>query len=184
MTKKLSGKTALVGGSSKGLGYGSAEELAKLGCEIVLVGRSVDLLQEKLVKIDALNGLSNSILVADYTQLDQVTAKVQELVSDKAIHILINNCGGPPPGKLIEAEIDALKLAFQMHILTSQAMTKLVVPGMRAAGYGRIINIVSTSIRQPIMGLGVSNTIRGAMGSWSKTMALELAPDAITVNIW
>jgi 3-oxoacyl-[acyl-carrier protein] reductase len=96
--------------------------------------------------------------------------------------ILLNNAGGPPGGPLLEAETPALLRAFTNHLLCNQVLAQLLVPGMKESGYGRIINIVSTSIRQPIRGLGVSNTVRAAVASWAKTLSSELAPFGITVN--
>lgn len=180
--KQLNGKTALVCGGSDGLGYGAAIELARAGAKIVLVGRSAAKLDEKKQAIDAINLMNNKTLVLDFKNLDAVANAITDLVAVVPIHILINNCGGPPPGRLIDADLEALKLAFGQHVLASHLISKKVIPIMQSTGYGRIINIISTSVRQPIMGLGVSNTIRGAMASWSKTLSLELAETGITVN--
>ena len=121
-------------------------------------------------------------LELDFNHLEKVAITISDLVNEIPVHILINNCGGPPPGKLIDADIESLQLAFGQHILASHLITKNVIPTMMSAGYGRIINIISTSVRQPIMGLGVSNTVRDAMASWSKTLSLELAESGVTVN--
>ena len=179
---RLDGKCALVCGGSDGLGFGAATELASLGCNIILAGRSTTKLKEKVEQINKINGLENKTVSIDFKNIDKLTTEIKTLVEQGPIQILINNCGGPPPGKLHEAKTTALSEAFTMHIIASHAITQLVLPSMLASNYGRIINIVSTSIRQPIMGLGVSNTIRGAMGSWSKTLSLELADKGITVN--
>jgi len=180
--KELEGKVALVCGGSDGLGFGAAKELASLGCEIVLTGRDNRKLQEKIVSINSTNGRENTSIAIDFNNLEQLYKEVTQLLTFKPVHILINNCGGPPPGNLHEAETDQLLNAFRLHILASHSITKKVLPSMLAADYGRIINIVSTSVRQPLMGLGVSNTIRGAMASWSKTLSLELAEKGVTVN--
>ena len=182
MNLDLAGKTALVCGGSKGLGFGSAQQLAELGARIILLARSEKILQQKTSELNIINQLENEYVVADMNELDSLVPALDSRREQSAIHILINNTGGPPGGTLIEAEEAALEKGFRMHILASQIITKYCIPGMRLSEYGRIINIVSTSIRQPIPGLGVSNTIRGAMGSWSKTLALELAPEGITVN--
>lgn len=179
---QLKGKTALVCGGSDGLGYGAAEQLAKAGSRIILVGRSADKLKAKKAAIDSINSLDNKSLQLDFNNLEAVEQTVADLVSEIPIHILINNCGGPPPGKLVDAKLNDLKVAFGQHILASHIISKKLIPTMKSTGYGRIINIISTSVRQPIMGLGVSNTIRGAMASWSKTLSLELANTGITVN--
>jgi len=179
---QLNGKTALVCGASDGLGFGAATELAKAGAKIILVGRSAKKLEEKKQGIDSINQLDNQTLELDFNDLVKVEQSISNLSESMSIHILINNCGGPPPGKLMDADLEALQIAFGQHILASHLISKKVIPSMQTAGYGRIINIISTSVRQPIMGLGVSNTIRGAMASWSKTLALELAETGITVN--
>ena len=179
---QLQGKTALVCGGSDGLGYGAAAELAKAGSKLILVGRSATKLENKKQAIDAINGLDNLTLELDFNDLEKVAQTITDLAEVLPIHILINNCGGPAPGKLIDAELEALRMAFGQHVLARHLISKKLIPNMIASGYGRIINIISTSVRQPIMGLGVSNTIRGAMASWSKTLALELAETGITVN--
>lgn len=176
---QLEGKTALVCGGSDGLGYGAAVELAMAGAKIVIVGRSSAKLDEKKSALDTINGLDNKALQLDFIDLEILRQSIYDLVD---IHILINNCGGPPPGKLLDADLDSLQLAFGKHALASHLISKKLIPNMISAGYGRIVNIISTSVRQPIMGLGVSNTIRDAMASWSKTLLLELAETGITVN--
>jgi len=182
MIKVLDDKCALVCGASDGLGYGAATELAKRGCKIILAGRSESKLQEKLKIINGLNGKENTCICVDFNDLEKLAQEIDSVLVNNSINILINNCGGPAPGKLSDAEIDTLATAFKLHILASHSITKKVLPSMLKSGYGRIVNIVSTSVRQPIMGLGVSNTIRGAMASWSKTLSLELAEHGITVN--
>ncbi len=178
----LKNKTALVCGGSDGLGYGAAQQFATAGAELVIVGRSEKKLQEKKAILDNINGKNNRLLILDFDHLDTVQATISELVDKVSIHILVNNCGGPPPGKLVDADSNALLKAFNQHIIASHIISSLVIPGMKESGYGRIINIISTSVRQPIPGLGVSNTIRGAMASWSKTLSHELASTGITVN--
>ncbi len=179
---KLKDKTALVCGGSDGLGFGTAVALAKMGCRIILTGRSESKLLGKLDRINAINNLDHQILIADFNDTTDLVNKIDALTASTTIHILINNCGGPAPGRLLDADITELATAFKLHILTSHLISQKVIPSMEKAEYGRIINIVSTSIRQPIVGLGVSNTIRGAMGSWAKTLSTELATTGITVN--
>ena len=98
------------------------------------------------------------------------------------MHILVNNSGGPPPGTVRGASEDAFLAAYRAHLLANQALAEAVVPGMLHDGYGRIVNIISTSVKEPIAGIGVSNVTRGAVASWAKTLARELAPHGITVN--
>lgn len=182
MEKTLKGKCALVCGGSDGLGFGAAKELARMGCDIVITGRSIGKLKEKIETLNQINGKVNRYISVDFSDTNILIDKIDTLINEAPIHILINNCGGPPPGKLAEAKSEDLMTAFRMHVIASHTITKQVLPSMISSDYGRIINIVSTSVRQPILGLGVSNTIRGAMASWSKTLSLELADKGITVN--
>jgi len=182
MNLNLKGKRALVCGGSKGLGFGAAVELAKLGAEVVLLARSTLVMQKGVRELNKINKKKNTFIVADMRNHIAVRDSIKELIKQKPIHILINNTGGPPGGQLAGANVSELEQAFHMHVMTSQIISKIVIPSMKKAKYGRIINIVSTSVRQPIDGLGVSNTIRGAMASWAKTLSGELARTGITVN--
>lgn len=183
MNINLSNKSALVCGGSKGIGFATAKELAGLGAKIIILSRSEENLKAAIQEIDAINGLENQYIVADVSDTAYLKDQVgQALESAGAIHILINNGGGPPGGMIVDAKADQFIAAFKAHLIAAHSLVQLLAPKMREAGYGRIINIVSTSVRQPILGLGVSNTIRGSIASWSKTMSIELAPDGITVN--
>lgn len=182
MNLNLKNKRALVCGGSKGLGFGAATELAKMGAQVTLLARSEAVLKEAVLSLNALNGLVNNYVVVDMNDSAELKTKVTSLLKEGPIHILINNSGGPAGGDLQNATAEQLMKAFQTHIIAAHIITQAVVPGMKASDYGRIINIVSTSVRQPIAGLGVSNTIRGAMASWSKTLSAELANSGITVN--
>ena len=182
MNLNIKGKTALVCGGSKGLGYGAAIELANLGAKVILVARNESLLKANVAHLNTINQVDNSYIQLDFSEIDNVREVITNSVSKKPIHILINNTGGPAPGLISESTADQLTNAFANHILVSNMLAQLLIPGMKASNYGRIINIVSTSIRQPIAGLGVSNTIRGAMGGWAKTLSNELAHLSITVN--
>jgi 3-oxoacyl-[acyl-carrier protein] reductase len=181
MNLDLTGKTALVCGSTQGIGRAAAHELALLGANIVLMARNEESLKQTLA---ALPGTGHhSYLVADFSQPAQVGAAAQQFVADgHTIHILVNNTGGPPGGPITDATADAFLSAFQSHLLCNHLLVQAVLPGMKAAGFGRIINIISTSVKQPLKGLGVSNTIRAAVGNWAKTLSLEVAAHGITVN--
>ena len=179
---------ALVGGSTQGIGRAVAEALAARGCALTLLARDAARLAEvaaALPVVSAQQGAHN-FLVADFSQPEQVAAVVQDYLAQPqnaaGFQILINNTGGPAGGPLLAAPAAALRAAFEMHVIASHLLAQAVVPGMRAAGYGRIINIISTSVKVPLPGLGVSNTIRGAMASWAKTLANELGELGITVN--
>jgi len=182
MNIDLTGKCALVGGGSKGIGLASAHAIAKLGARVILMARSEEALKQHVTDLPPVDGVGHGYLVADFHNREALKNAVEQLVSTNTVHILINNTGGPAAGPVHKAEEEAFLDAFGMHVLCSRILVNAVLPGMREAGYGRVINVISTSVKQPIPGLGVSNTIRGAMGNWSKTLAGELAPDQITVN--
>lgn len=174
---------ALVCGSTQGIGYASACALAEAGATVVLMARDPDRLDSARASLPSPAGQTHATLVADFTQPDEVRSVAAGHVARAgAIHILVNNTGGPPGGPITEAPADAFRAAFASHLLCNHLLAQTVIPGMRDAGYGRIVNVVSTSVRQPIKGLGVSNTIRGAVASWAKTLAGEVAPHGITVN--
>ncbi len=178
MDLNLKGKTALVCGSTQGIGWESAKALANMGAKCILFSRSEDKLK---AKVDEL-GEGHAYIHADFSKPEEVRTVVQKLVQDEHIHILINNTGGPPGGKIIDAEVDAFLLAYNQHLVCNHIITQAVVDGMKKDNYGRIVNVISTSVKIPLNGLGVSNTTRGAVASWSKTMANELAEFGITVN--
>jgi 3-oxoacyl-[acyl-carrier protein] reductase len=182
MNLNLKGKTALVCGSSQGIGKASALELAKLGADVVLFSRSEIKLKQVINELDNSKGQNHKYLVADFSDPEFVKSTIQKFAAQTPVHILINNTGGPAGGPIVEAEDHAFLSAFQQHLINNHNILKALVPGMRSAGYGRVINIISTSVKQPLSGLGVSNTIRGAVASWAKTMANELGQYGITVN--
>lgn len=182
MNLDLSKKTALVCGSTQGLGYASAAELALLGCNIVLMARNEDKLKESLKTLDNSKEQQHKYLVADFSDTGAVKATIDEFVKNNTVHILVNNTGGPPGGAALTAKPEEFLTAFNNHLINNHNLTQAVVPGMKAAGFGRMINIISTSVKNPIPGLGVSNTIRAAVANWAKTLATELGPFGITVN--
>ncbi len=173
----------MVCGSSRGIGKAVAIELAKLGANIILVARDESKLKEVVIQLDISSGQKHTYLVVDFNHPEELKSKVAGLLAaHHPIHILINNTGGPAPGTILVAAPEQLISAFSNHILCNQILVQAIVPGMKEAGFGRIVNIISTSVKQPIPGLGVSNTIRGAVASWSKTLAGELGAFGITVN--
>ena len=182
MNLSLKGKTALVCGGSRGIGYGAALELARLGAKVILLARSQKRMQENVKVLNKINKMKNSYIVADLRNAIAVRDSIKDYLAKQPIHILINNAGGPPVGNIMKANMSELSDAFNIHVLASHTITQAVIPFMKKAKYGRIINIVSTSVRQPIDNLGVSNTIRGAMASWAKTLSREVATKGITVN--
>lgn len=182
MNISLTGKNALVCGSTQGIGLATAIELSILGASSVLMARNEIALQDALKKLDVSKGQQHSILVADFSKPHEVKEVIEAFTKENDIHIVINNTGGPKAGPIVEAEEEAFRIAFNQHVICNQIITKAVIPGMKKADYGRIINIISTSVKIPLNNLGVSNTIRGAVASWAKTMANELGQFNITVN--
>ena len=183
MNLDLKGKTAIVCGSTQGLGFASAVELALLGANVVLMARNEKKLKEVVAKLDTRSGQLHGYLVADFSDLESVKLAVTGFVAKgNTAVILVNNTGGPPAGELINAGLEEFVKGFSNHLLCNQVLAQALVPGMKASGFGRIINIISTSVKQPIPGLGVSNTIRAAVANWAKTLAGELGPFGITVN--
>lgn len=183
MNLNLSNKNALVCGSSQGLGLASAIELALLGANVILMSRDENKLKSALTQLDTSNGQAHDYLVADFEQPENVRTVINRYLSNnKHIDILVNNTGGPAGGKALDAETNAFIKAFNSHLICNHILMQAVTPGMKARQFGRIVNIISTSVKQPIAGLGVSNTIRAAVANWSKTLSSELGPFGITVN--
>lgn len=183
MNLDLSGKNAIVCGSTQGLGFASAAELALLGANITLVARNETKLQEAVKKLDTAKGQHHDYLVADFSSAENVNRAILSFTSSgKTAEILVNNTGGPAGGTALDAKPGEFAAAFESHLICNQILVQALVPGMKTAGYGRIVNIISTSVKQPLKNLGVSNTIRAAVANWSKTLATELAPFGITVN--
>jgi 3-oxoacyl-[acyl-carrier protein] reductase len=183
MDLNLHGKKALVCGSSQGIGLASARELAGLGAEVVLFARNEDSLKKAVATLPADQDRKHGYLVADFSDTDAVKQSVSDyLKAGNTLHILVNNTGGPPGGPITDADGAQFLTAFQNHLINNQNLAQLLLPGMKAAGFGRIINIISTSVKIPLNGLGVSNTVRGAVGNWSKTWANEVGHFNITVN--
>ncbi|MBL4663094.1 MAG: SDR family oxidoreductase [Flavobacteriaceae bacterium] len=182
MNLNLTNKNALVCGSSAGIGKASAMEMASLGATITLLARNEGKLKAVLAELPNSEGQQHDYLIADFTNPSTLKETIVEATLQKGYHILINNTGGPKGGPIFSAEVTEFIQAFSNHLICNQILVQNVVPGMKEAGYGRIINIISTSVKQPIDGLGVSNTVRGAVASWSKTLANELGPFGITVN--
>lgn len=182
MDLNLKGKRAFVGGSSRGIGLAAAIELSKLGADVVLCGRHADTLAEAMARLDDSQGQQHEYLLVDFSDPDDVHRKALIVAGERPVHILVNNTGGPPPGALVEADTAHFYQALRNHLFCNHRLVQAFLPGMKVSGYGRIINIISTSVKQPIDGLGVSNTVRGAVANWAKTLANELGPFGITVN--
>lgn len=182
MHLSLEGKNALVCGSSQGIGLAIAEELALLGANCTLLARNEEALEAAVQVLDIALRQQHAYLVADFNNPQQVKEVVEQHVQHTPIHILVNNTGGPPPGSVVDATEEAFRLAFDQHLIVNHILAKAALPSMQAAQYGRIINIISTSIRIPINNLAVSGTVRGAVAMWAKLMANEVGKYNITVN--
>jgi len=184
MDINLIDKKAFVCGSTQGIGRAAAVELANLGASVVLLARNEDSLKQVKDELNQSQNQRHDFIVADFSKPDELKNKVGKYLenNDQPIHILVNNTGGPPAGKALDAKLDEFVAAFQNHLLCNQILVQLLIDGMKAEKYGRIINVISTSVKQPIPNLGVSNTIRGAVAGWAKTLAGELGEFGITVN--
>ena len=182
MDISLQHKTALICGSTQGIGFASAIELAKLGATCIIMARNETALKEALQKLDTSFQQQHHYLIADFNKPEEVKAIIEKFTANNTVHILINNSGGPQGGPITNATEDEFINTFNRHLICNHILTKAVIEGMKAANYGRVINIISTSVKIPLPNLGVSNTVRGAVASWAKTMANELGQFNITVN--
>lgn len=178
----LKGRQALVCGASQGIGRAAAMALAARGADVTALARTAEKLERLLPELRAAGAGQARMLVADLDDRAGLEEKVRaHLAAHGPVHVLVNNTGGPAPGPLLEARPDELLAAFSRHLLASHLLVQLCVPGMKQAGWGRIVNVVSTSVREPIANLGVSNTVRAAMAGWAKTLSRELPP-GVTIN--
>jgi 3-oxoacyl-[acyl-carrier protein] reductase len=182
MNLSLEGKNAIICGSSQGIGYAIAEELALMGANCILLARNEENLKLAVSQMDISIRQSHSYHAVDFNDQNATKQLIQQIILQQPIHILINNSGGPAAGPIVEATEEQFLKAFNQHLIINHILTKAVMDGMTKEGYGRIINIISTSVKIPLKNLGVSNTIRGAVASWAKTMANELGQFGITVN--
>lgn len=188
MNTSLHGRRALVCGASQGIGLAAAQQLASLGASVTLVARNPERLAAAAKVLPLVPGTEQAHrwFAADFTNPENVREAVRTELSHESAAgpytILVNNTGGPPGGPIIDASIDEFTAAFNAHVLCNQILVQALTPAMKTAGFGRVVNIISTSVKAPIPGLGVSNTIRGAVASWAKTLAGELGPFGITVN--
>lgn len=183
MDLNLVGKRALICGSSDGIGKASAEEIARMGASVTLLARNAEKLESVKAQLSTAHQQEHKILVADFDDPVGLEATIAEhLRSGIDYNILVNNSGGPPAGPAHKADLEEYLVAFRRHLMANQILSRALLAGMQKSGYGRIINVISTSVKAPLPNLGVSNTIRGAVANWSKTLSRELGPDGITVN--
>lgn len=182
MNLSLEGRNAIVCGSTQGIGFAIAEELALLGANCTLIARNEEALKTAVHTLDIALRQQHNYLVADFTKPNELKNIIEQHTRANKVHILVNNTGGPPAGPIVDATEDAFLHAFNQHLICNHILAQAAIPSMKEEGYGRIINIISTSVKIPLKNLGVSNTIRGAVASWAKTMANELGQFKITVN--
>lgn len=182
MTTDLTGLRALVAGASKGIGRAIAIAFAENGASVTLLARSANLLEQVRNSLVVRQGQRHDVVAADIRSAEVIHLVEKHVDNQGGFHIVVNNTAGPNAGELVQSPAENFTQAFHDHVLVSHELMQLISPFMKAERFGRFINIISTSVKQPINGLGVSNVVRGAMASWSKTLATELAPFGITVN--
>ena len=176
----LTGKKALVGGSSKGIGLGIANELANSGASVCLMARNESRLKEIVGQLP--NSSNHSYLVVDFSKFEEYKLKIEEYVQNNHIDILVNNTQGPPAGNSLSKNIDSYQEAFDLLFKSVVHTTSLVIPKMQKNKWGRIINVTSVSVKEPLNYLVLSNSIRSAVVAWAKSLSVDLGPDGITVN--
>ena len=182
MNLSLKGKTAIICGSSQGIGLAAAKELAVNGANCILIARNPEALKIAVAQLSASSDQHHQWMAANFADSFAVKEVIKNIVSKRRVEILVNNTGGPKAGPVLDASAEDFEQAFRQHLINNQLLVKAVVPGMKESGYGRIINIISTSVKTPLANLGVSNTIRLAVASWAKTLANEIGQFNITVN--
>ncbi|MGM5469634.1 SDR family oxidoreductase [Flavobacteriaceae bacterium LMO-SS05] len=181
MNLNLNNKNALVCGSTAGIGKATAIALSQEGVNVTLVARNEDKLKETLTKLAS--GGKHNYIVADFSNPLELKEKITDFIlKHHGFHILLNNTGGPRSGDILTATLEQFENTFTQHLKCNHVLAQAVVPFMKKEGYGRIINVISTSVKEPIPGLGVSNTIRNAVGNWGKTLSIEVGAFGITVN--
>jgi 3-oxoacyl-[acyl-carrier protein] reductase len=183
MNLQLKNKNALVCGSTAGIGKATAILLAEEGANVTLIARNEEKLKAVLAELNNNGEQKHTYLVADFSKPEELKKTVSDFIThNHGFHILINNTGGPRSGAILEATLEQFQSTFSQHLLCNHILAQAVVPFMKSQCFGRIINVISTSVKEPIEGLGVSNTIRSAVGNWSKTLAAEVGSHGITVN--
>jgi 3-oxoacyl-[acyl-carrier protein] reductase len=178
----LTGTTAVICGSTQGIGKAIAESFAASGANCILVARNKKSLDEVIAVLSVNEDQKHHAVVADFSDIDQVKSAITSILAIGDVHILVNNSGGPKPGPIIEVDSSDFVKAFEQHIVCNQLMAQAFLPAMKRLQYGRIINIISTSVRIPLANLGTSNTIRAAVASWAKTLSNEVGSFNVTVN--
>ncbi len=183
MIIKFDNRNVLVCGASQGIGLAAAQVFAASGANVTLLARDKSKLEEALITLPKSEKQNYEYIVADFSNPNELQSTLASyLKHHPPFDILVNNTGGPPAGNILNAQNDEFIQAFNNHLICNHILATCLIPNMKQNGFGRIINVISTSVKQPISGLGVSNTIRAAVGNWAKTLASEVAPWGITVN--
>jgi 3-oxoacyl-[acyl-carrier protein] reductase len=183
MNLDLKNKRAIVCGSTQGIGKAVALELAAMGANVTLIARNEQALKTTKAELSDNGSQLHSYICADFSEPQKLKELVEQFIQRSGfVNILVNNTGGPPSGPITNAKTDEFLSAFNNHLICNHVLTQACMEGMKQSGYGRVINVISTSVKQALPNLGVSNTIRAAVGNWAKTMANELGKFGITVN--
>ncbi len=183
MNLDLKNKRAIVCGSTQGIGKAVALELAAMGANVTLIARNEAALKTTKAELSDNGSQLHSYICADFSEPQKLKELVEQFIQRSGfVNILVNNTGGPPAGPITNAKTDEFLSAFNNHLICNHVLTQACMEGMKQSGYGRVINVISTSVKQALPNLGVSNTIRAAVGNWAKTMANELGKFGITVN--
>ena len=182
MNFSLEGKTALIGGSTQGIGKAIARQLAQNGARVILLARNEIKLLKTLSEFENTEGVTHSYIVADYSDFDNFKNTITAFFENNTVDIIVNNTGGPSAGAVLDKSLDDFQSAFEMHLLANHFLAQQAFAGMKQKGWGRIINVLSSTIKQPKTNMVLSNSIRAAVANWAKTLATELAPHGITVN--
>ena len=182
MNVSLTGKTAVVCGSSQGIGLATAKELASLGASCILLARNRERLEQAVAQLQTGAGQQHAFAIADFSKTEEVQQAIEKIVQQQTVHILVNNSGGPAAAPILKAKSSDFLAGMNQHLVNNHNLVQAVLPGMLQAGYGRIINIISTSVKVPLKNLGVSNTVRHAVAAWAKSVANEIGAPNITIN--
>ena len=182
MKINLNGKNALVGGSSRGIGKAIAERLARSGASVTLMARSENLLKTIIAQLDTSQGQSHQYLVVDFSNYTLFASQMEEYFKSNTVDILINNTQGPAAGGAIEKSIEDYQKAFDLLFKCAVYTTSLALKHMQSKQWGRIVNVASVSVREPLSYLALSNSLRAALVTWAKSLSIDIAADNITIN--